>query len=60
MPPKSFNAHATPPSRLPPPQDDEAVDRAEQQARTVTYGVGTLAGVVIVVLIFLLCSRMLF
>lgn len=43
-----------------PAQDAAALDTAEQRSRTVTYGVGTAAGVVLVILVCLLCSRAIF
>ncbi|MEH1015539.1 translation initiation factor 2 [Micromonospora sp. CPCC 206060] len=48
-----------PPRRL-PAQDPGRLDEAERSARTVTYGVGMIAGAVVLVLICLLCSRVLF
>ncbi|SCG80601.1 hypothetical protein GA0070609_6533 [Micromonospora echinaurantiaca] len=36
------------------------LDAAEQRAQRVTWGVGVVAGVVLVVLCCLLCSRVLF
>ncbi|SDT76180.1 hypothetical protein SAMN04489716_7537 [Actinoplanes derwentensis] len=52
-------AHPPPPRRL-PAQDDEALDQAEGSARTVTYGVGLVAGAIALVIICLLCSRLFF
>ncbi|MEV4759021.1 translation initiation factor 2 [Micromonospora sp. NPDC049559] len=49
-----------PPPRRLPEQDLAGVNQAEQSARTVTYGVGLIAGAVILVLMCLLCSRVLF
>lgn len=49
-----------PPPRSLPPQDHEALDAAERSARTFTYGVGMIAGAVLVVLTCLLCSRIMF
>lgn len=48
-----------PPRRL-PPQDMAAMDDAEQRAQRVTYGIGAVAAVVLVILTCLLCSRVLF
>jgi hypothetical protein len=48
-----------PPHRL-PPQDDGVIDRREHQARTVTYGVGMIAGAVAIVVLIVLCGRVLF
>lgn len=36
------------------------MDQAEQQAGRLTYGFGAVAGVVLVILMCLLCSRLLF
>ncbi|MEU1888634.1 hypothetical protein [Micromonospora sp. WMMD987] len=41
-------------------QDMEAMDVAEQQAQRVTWSVGVVVGVVLLVLLCLLCSRALF
>jgi hypothetical protein len=46
-----------PPPRAMPPQDLDRLDNAEQQARTVTYGVGMLAGAILLVVLFVLCGR---
>jgi hypothetical protein len=43
-----------------PGQDPEAINEAERSARTVTYGVGMVAGAIAIILICLLCSRLLF
>ncbi|HWH00211.1 MAG TPA: translation initiation factor 2 [Pilimelia sp.] len=48
-----------PPRQL-PAQDPVAVDAAEREARTLTLGVGMIAGAVVLVLSCLLCSRLLF
>ncbi|MGQ5260490.1 hypothetical protein ACTWLT_07010 [Micromonospora sp. ZYX-F-536] len=48
-----------PPRRL-PPQDMAGLDAAEQRSQRVTYGFGAVAGVVLVVLVCLLCSRVVF
>ncbi|MDG4768105.1 translation initiation factor 2 [Solwaraspora sp. WMMD406] len=48
------------PPRSLPPQDIEAVENDERNARTVTYGVGMIAAAVLVIVICLLCSRVLF
>ncbi|GIE83599.1 hypothetical protein SAMN06264365_101997 [Actinoplanes regularis] len=40
-----------------PAQDMDAIDEAEGSARTVTYGVGLVAGAVALILICLLCGR---
>ncbi|MFF4876712.1 hypothetical protein [Micromonospora sp. NPDC000668] len=50
---------AAPPRRL-PPQDMAGLDAAEQRSQRLTYGFGAAAGVVLVVLVCLLCSRIIF
>ncbi|MEU6023347.1 hypothetical protein [Micromonospora sp. NPDC047134] len=50
---------ANPPRQL-PPQDMISLDAQEQQAQRVTWGVGTVAGVILVALVCLLCTRALF
>jgi hypothetical protein len=52
-------AHPPPPRSM-PGQDIDALDEAEGSARTVTYGVGLVAGAVGVILICLLCARVFF
>ncbi|MCU7726801.1 translation initiation factor 2, partial [Actinoplanes sp. KI2] len=42
-----------PPPRALPPQDMDALDDAEGSARTVTYGVGLVAGAIALILICL-------
>ncbi|WP_325049932.1 hypothetical protein [Micromonospora radicis] len=49
----------SPPRQL-PVQDMAALDAQEQRAQRVTWGVGTIAGVVALVLVCLLCARVLF
>jgi hypothetical protein len=49
-----------PPPRALPPQDMDALDEAEGSARTVTYGVGLVAGAIAVILMCLLCARAIF
>ncbi|GAA0543019.1 hypothetical protein GCM10010172_25620 [Paractinoplanes ferrugineus] len=49
-----------PPPRALPAQDMDALDEAEGSARTVTYGVGLVAGAIAIILICLLCARALF
>ncbi|PWR04879.1 hypothetical protein DKT68_29850 [Micromonospora acroterricola] len=48
-----------PPRQL-PPQDMAGLDAAEQRAQRITYGFGAAVGVVLVVLVCLLCSRVVF
>ncbi|SCE83133.1 hypothetical protein [Micromonospora terminaliae] len=54
-----MHVQPTPPRRL-PPQDMAAMDQAEGQAQRLTYGIGAVVGVVLVLLTCLLCSRLLF
>jgi len=49
-----------PPPRRLPPQDEQSLDEAERSARTVTYGIGMIAGAVLLVVVCTLCSRVLF
>jgi hypothetical protein len=49
-----------PPPRALPPQNMEALDEAEGSARTVTYGIGMVAGAIALILICLLCGRLIF
>ena len=49
-----------PPPRSMPAQDIDALDEAEGSARTVTYGVGMVAGAIALILMCLLCARALF
>jgi len=49
-----------PPPRRLPAQDLAALDTAEGNARTLTYGVGMVAGAVLLVMMCLLCSRAIF
>ena len=49
-----------PPPRAMPAQDMEALDEAERSARTVTYGVGLVAGAIALILTCLLCARFFF
>ncbi|MGW5557571.1 hypothetical protein ACWER9_10145 [Micromonospora sp. NPDC003944] len=48
-----------PPRHL-PPQDMADLDAAEQRSQRVTYGFGAAAGVVLLFLLCLLCSRVIF
>lgn len=62
MPPPGWrpplHVQPPPPRRL-PPQDSAALDAAEANARTVTYGVGLISGAALLVVMCLLCSRVL-
>jgi hypothetical protein len=49
-----------PPPRQMPPQNMDALDEAEGSARTVTYGVGLIAGAIALILLCLLCARVIF
>jgi len=49
-----------PPPRTMPPQDMDALDEAEGSARTVTYGVGLVAGAIALILMCLFCARAIF
>lgn len=48
------------PPRTLPGQDQARLDEAEASARTLTFGVGMVAGAVLLVVICLLCSRVIF
>ena len=43
-----------------PGQNTDSLDEAEGSARTVTYGIGMVAGAIALILMCLLCSRLLF
>jgi hypothetical protein len=43
-----------------PPQDIDALEEAEGSARTVTYGIGLVAGAIAIILMCLLCARVIF
>jgi hypothetical protein len=40
-----------------PPQDLAAIDLAEQQGRTITYGIAMVTGAIMLVLMLILCGR---
>jgi hypothetical protein len=48
-----------PPPRVMPAQDMDALDEEEGSAKTVTYGIGLVAGAIAVILMCLLCARVL-
>ena len=48
-----------PPHEL-PKQDLAAIDAEEREARTITYGVGLVAGAILLVVLLILCGRALF
>jgi hypothetical protein len=43
-----------------PAQDASELDARDREARTVTYGVGMVAGAVLLIVLFVLCGRVLF
>ena len=49
-----------PPPRTMPAQDMDALDEAEGSAKTVTFGVGLVAGAIVLILMCLLCARAIF
>ncbi|OLE27359.1 MAG: translation initiation factor 2, partial [Actinobacteria bacterium 13_1_20CM_3_71_11] len=49
-----------PPPRELPAQDLAALDAQDREARTVTYGVGMVAGAVLLIVLLILCGRILF
>jgi len=49
-----------PPPRRLPPQDIDRLETDERRARTLTYGVGMVAGAVLFVVMCLLCARVVF
>lgn len=49
-----------PPPRVMPAQDMDALDEEERSARTVTYGIGLVAGAIALILMCLLCARVFF
>jgi hypothetical protein len=49
-----------PPPRVLPAQDMDALDESERSARTVTYGLGLVAGAIALILMCLLCARAIF
>jgi hypothetical protein len=46
-----------PPPRSLPRQDMDALDAREKEERTLTYGVGLVAGAVLLVVLLILCGR---
>jgi len=48
-----------PPREL-PAQNLPAIDAREREARTVTYGIGMVAGAVLLIVLLILCGRVLF
>lgn len=49
-----------PQARPLPEQNDAALDEQDKAARTITYGVGMLAGAIALIILFVLCGRALF
>jgi hypothetical protein len=49
-----------PPPRSLPEQDEAQLTEAESSARTVTVGIGMVAGAIALILMCLLCARLLF
>jgi hypothetical protein len=49
-----------PAPRVLPEQNLSGLDAEEKTARTTTYGVGMIAGAVLLVVLFILCGRALF
>ncbi len=43
-----------------PPQDDAVLDEQDKAARTITYGVGMVAGAIALIVLIVLCGRALF
>jgi hypothetical protein len=50
----------TPPPRSLPEQNLDQLDASEKEARTVTYGVGMVAGAILLIVLFVVCGRALF
>jgi hypothetical protein len=46
-----------PPPRELPEQDLAALDADEREARTLTYGIGLVAGAILLVVLLILCGR---
>jgi hypothetical protein len=40
-----------------PAQDMARIDRAEQQGRTLTYGIAMVTGAIMLILMLILCGR---
>ncbi|OLB75027.1 MAG: hypothetical protein AUI14_22110 [Actinobacteria bacterium 13_2_20CM_2_71_6] len=49
-----------PPPRELPAQDLARIDAEEREARTITYGIGLMAGAILLVVLLILCGRALF
>jgi hypothetical protein len=49
-----------PSARTLPPQDDTVLDEQERSARTVSYGVGMVAGAIALIVLIVLCGRVVF
>jgi hypothetical protein len=49
-----------PPPRSMPAQNADALDESERSARTVTFGIGLVAGAIALIVMCLLCARAIF
>jgi hypothetical protein len=49
-----------PEARMLPAQDDTEMDEQDRSARTITYGIGMMAGAIALIVMFVLCGRVLF
>jgi hypothetical protein len=49
-----------PAARKLPAQDDDVLDEEERAARTVSYGVGMVAGAIALIVLIVLCGRVVF
>jgi hypothetical protein len=54
-----FVVQPAPPREM-PAQDHAGLDAQEQSAKTITYGVGMVAGAILLIVMCALCSRFLF
>lgn len=52
-------AHPPPPREM-PSQDLDALDESEGSARTLTFGIGLVAGAIALILMCLVCGRLVF
>jgi hypothetical protein len=51
---------AVPHARALPGQDDDKIDQTEAEARTITIGVGMVAGAIALILLAVICGRVIF
>lgn len=49
-----------PAARSLPAQDADVLDAAERRARTITHGVGMIAGAILLLVLAVLCGRLIF